>query len=152
MNKKSPTPLDKSKNPRKNYLTGLSLTEILVSAVIFSLVALGLTNVFVSGKRQIVHSRARMTMGEFGKYCLDPLQMDVRQDTWYQLSNRLRLGNYRSNLTNPYPFSQYSSYTPVTWLEEPLIDNIQYYPVYQVTSVGNLRKVKFTISWNEPQP
>jgi len=150
MNKKSPTSLDKSKNPRKNYLTGLSLTEILVSTVILSLVALGLTNVFVSSKRQIVHSRARMTTGELGKYFLDPLQMYVRQDTWGQSGNQLTLGRYRSPNNTLIP--DYSTYTPVTWLEEPLLDNIIYYPAYQVTPMGNLRKVKFTISWNEPQP
>jgi prepilin-type N-terminal cleavage/methylation domain-containing protein len=117
------------------YKKGLTLTEILVSTVILALVALGLTNVFVSGKRQIVHSRARMTTAELGKYFLDPLEMDVRQDQW---------GNncLSSNPTTGCPTTPQS------------IDNITYTPAYTINNVTGttLRKVKLTISWNEPQP
>jgi prepilin-type N-terminal cleavage/methylation domain-containing protein len=61
---------------------GLSLLEIIVSIIIFSLVALGLANVFVAGKRYIQHNRLRMGGGELGKYFFDPIQNSVRQDIW----------------------------------------------------------------------
>lgn len=61
---------------------GFTLLEIIVSLVILSLTVAGLANIFVSGKKWLLHARSRMTAGELGKYFLDPLQMQVRQDTW----------------------------------------------------------------------
>jgi len=61
---------------------GLSLLEILIAALILSLVITGLAGIFVSGKRLVLHSRARMTGGELGKFFLDPLENRVRQDEW----------------------------------------------------------------------
>ena len=61
---------------------GLSLLEILIAALILALVVTGLVGVFVSGKRWVLHSRARMAGGELGKFFLDPLEGQVRQDQW----------------------------------------------------------------------
>ena len=61
---------------------GLSLLEILVASLILALVLAGLLNIFVAGKRWVLHNRLRMTGGELGKFFLDPLQNEVRQDTW----------------------------------------------------------------------
>jgi len=74
--------------------SGLSLVEILVATVILSLVMLGLVAVFVASKAQIIHSRERMMSAEIGKLFVDPLQLDVRQDTWASgvASNALTLG------------------------------------------------------------
>ena len=96
---------------------GLSLVEILVSLVIMGLVMVGLVNIFISGKRWTLHSRSRITAGELGRYFLDPLQMDVRQDTWDQSpvdpppNNLLTIGNYRSTNIDLIKFPQYSTYT-----------------------------------------
>lgn len=61
---------------------GFTLIEIVVAAVILALVITGLANIFVAGKRWVLHSNMRMAGGELGRYFLDPLQMQVRQDTW----------------------------------------------------------------------
>jgi len=61
---------------------GLSLLEILVASLILALVLAGLLNTFLAGKRWVLHNRLRMTGGELGKYFLDPLQQQVRQDQW----------------------------------------------------------------------
>lgn len=61
---------------------GLSLLEILVASLILTLVLAGLLNTFLAGKRWVLHNRLRMTGGELGKYFLDPLQNQVRGDTW----------------------------------------------------------------------
>ncbi len=67
---------------------------------------LGLTNLFVSGKRYILHSRARMTGGEIGRLFLDPLNMAVHQgeipvavggpspNAWGLANNPLTPGTY----------------------------------------------------------
>src|SRR3989338_5521605 len=61
---------------------GLSLLEILISTLILALLMIGLGNIFVAGKKLILHSRSRMTGGELGKNFLDPFQRLVRQDEW----------------------------------------------------------------------
>ena len=61
---------------------GFSLVEVLVAAVIFALVIAGLSGVFISGNKLIIHARERMASAQLGKFFLDPLQADVRQDTW----------------------------------------------------------------------
>lgn len=60
----------------------LTLIEILVSMLILAITMAGLTNLYISGKKWLMHSRSRMTSGELGKHFLDPLQMQVRQDQW----------------------------------------------------------------------
>jgi prepilin-type N-terminal cleavage/methylation domain-containing protein len=61
---------------------GLTLVEIIVAMVLLAGVMAGLTNVFVSGSRYVLHSRSRLSSMELGKFFLDPLQNEVRQDTW----------------------------------------------------------------------
>jgi len=110
---------------------GLSLLEIIVSAVIMSLLVVGLANLFLAGKRQILHSRARMTGGELGKYFLDPLQMDVRQDLW---------GNNCLSAGIGCPGAQ-------------VVEGLSYAPNYNITSnspIGRVNRVRVNITWNEP--
>lgn len=57
---------------------GISLLEVVISAVILALIMGGLGNLFVSGKRYILHNRYRMTAGELGKRFLDPILKDVK--------------------------------------------------------------------------
>ena len=109
---------------------GLTLAEIIISVVILSLVMLGLTNLFISGKRYILSARSRMTGGELGRVFLDPLQMHVRQDTWDNAtSNSLSVGTFTSNQT---------------------VNNIAYSANYTISSANNMRKAKVNITWNEP--
>lgn len=61
---------------------GLSLIEIIVATLIMAITMAGLVNLFVSGKRWLLHSRARMTGGEFGKYFLDPYYQSVQESDW----------------------------------------------------------------------
>jgi Tfp pilus assembly protein PilV len=135
--KKDITPLETicRADKYKMSLTGFTLMEVLVSAVLIAIVLVGLANLFVVGKRYILHNRSRMTGGELGRVFLDPLQMHVRQDTWGTANNCL------SNKTN--------CPTPQT------LDNITYTPDYNdITDVAgtNLRRVRLIISWTEPAP
>ena len=110
---------------------GLSLLEIIISALIMSLLVTGLANLFISGKRLLLHNRAKMTGGELGRHFLDPLQMDVRQDQWG--SNCLSGGGCAA--------------------ASETVDNITYTSGYTVTNgapIANLNKVKVNITWNEP--
>ena len=109
----------------------LTLLEIIVSIIILSVTMIGMTNLFMSAKRYIMHSRARMGGGELGKLFLDPLQMEVRQDTWDTNANNLRI---RHN-------DQGQSQT---------INGITYVPIYDVTDAGlGMRRAVVTINWKE---
>ena len=120
---------------KNKFTSGLTLVEIIVSVVILALVMAGLVNVYISTKRYILHSRARMTGGELGKAFLDPLQMDVRQDQW---GNNCLSGN-----NSACPGAQSVGSPTIT-----------YTPTYTITPLGNgtnLTKVVLNITWNEPQ-
>ena len=108
--------------------------EVLVSALIFALVLIGMANLFIAGRRYIMHARTRMTSTELGRYFLDPLQMQVRQDQWS--TNCLGTGT----CVNP---------------PTKTIDNIDYNAAYNVSAgpgTTDVRKVKTTITWQEFQP
>jgi len=113
---------------------GVTLMEVVVSAVIFALVLVGMTNLFIGGRRYIMHARARMTAGELGKYFVDPLQMQVRFDQWG--SNCLSSG---AGCVTP-TFN---------------INNIDYNAQYQVSpgpGTTDVRRVTTTITWQEIAP
>ena len=117
--------------------------------LIFALIMSGLANLFIATRRHTLHAQSRMTVGEVGKYFLDRLQMQVRQDSWDTSSNYLTIGEYKSSAD--IPCSGYDSYTIVGWLDEPYLDNISYYPAQKVEDKDGLglRKVKLTICWQE---
>ena len=116
---------------RERNVSGMTLTEVLVAAVILALVLAGVANIFIAEKRYILHSRSRMSGGELGKIFLDPLQMDVRQDLW----STNCLGS-SSGCTSA----------------AQIINSISYTPAYTITDVGygtTLRRVVLQITWNE---
>lgn len=115
----------------------LTLIEIIVSIVILALIIGGMANMFISGKRWVLHARSRMSGGELGKYFLDPLAQDVRQDQWASGNNCLTGG--------------------VNCPAQETIENISYTPSYNVSDLNlspnsSLKKVITTISWQEINP
>ena len=61
----------------------VSLVEVIVAALIISLIMLGMANIFLVARRYLLHAKLRMTGGELGHFFLDPLQKEqVRQDRW----------------------------------------------------------------------
>jgi prepilin-type N-terminal cleavage/methylation domain-containing protein len=117
---------------------GLTLMEIIVSVVILALVVTGLINIFIAGRRHILHTRLRMTATELGRYFLDPLQMQVRQDTWNDLANCLGTGNCPNQTAGP---------------AEGLDRNFTANYTANVSYLGtNLTKIRANITWNETSP
>lgn len=114
---------------RKN---GFTLVELMVAAVLFSLVVLGFVGVFVASTKHIFHARERMTSAQLGKYYLDPLQIHVRFDTWNQLGNELTPAGPKSGTSQTINRSNFSEQ-------------------HEVTTVAgtDLRRVVSTISWTE---
>lgn len=116
---------------------------------------LGLTNLFVSGKRLLAHSRARMTGGEIGRLFLDPLQMAVRQDTWLDPANALY-----DNDPPPLPTTRYcdgvgghAQQPGCPSAGERTLGNIIYDAKYEFTRnspINNLTKVRLDVTWTEP--
>lgn len=141
---------------QKNYPAGLTLLEIIISIVILSLIVSGLTALFVSGKRYILHARSRMSGGELGKLFLDPLQMAVRQDTWGQAANPLSItgiGSFRYCDSDPGHATQQQPSPFCPSQAERTLDNIEYSAQYEINphpQNPNLRKAILKISWLEP--
>ena len=138
--------MSNKKSPVK--FAGVSLVEIIISMLILSLIMGGLANLFISTKRLTLHARSRMVGGELSRYFLNHLQLQVRQDTWNDSTNFLTQGEYKSS--DDIPCSGYSTYSNVTWLDEPNLDGITYYPAQRVSVIDGLRKVRLTICWEEP--
>lgn len=115
---------------------GLTLLEIIISVLILSLLMLGLANIFISGKRYLLHARARMAGGELGRHFIDPLQMDVRQDTWDSPGNNLTV------------------IQPPFIVQTQTLNSITYNSTYNITNITgtDLRRVVVNINWNEPAP
>ena len=122
----------------KMYKKGFGLIEVIVSIVLIVLTITGLVHLFLAGKRLLFLSHARMAGGELGKLFLDPLQMDVREDTWGSVNNCL------------------SSNPTVNCLQNASVGNITYNATYNITNVletsNRLRRVKVDISWSETLP
>lgn len=133
--------------------TGLTLLEILISTIILALVMTGLANIFIAGKRYILHSRARMTGGELGKLFLDPLQMDVRQDEWNQAENSLNTVTTYCD-SDPGHAAEQNPACPLA--ADRLLGGIEYSAKYEISAPflpnSDLRRVKLTLTWNEPSP
>lgn len=120
---------------------GFTLVEILVAAGVFSLVILGLLAVFASSNRIITHARERMISAQLGKLFLDPLQADVRQDTWN--SNSLNVSNASVSFTNQIINSRDFSANYTVADGNPGVN-------YDAALNGtDLRRVITTISWDE---
>jgi len=111
--------------------------EVLISAILFGLILIGLANLFIAGRKYVMHARARMASSELGRYFLDPLQLQVRQDQWGTncLSSGVGCGNPTFTL-----------------------DNMDYKAAYQVTTgpggaaATDVRKVTTKITWQELNP
>ena len=112
--------------------TGFTLVEVIVSTVVFAMLIVGLASVFIAGGKLIMHNRERMTGAQLGKFFLDPLQADVRRDTWDQAGNDLQLGSWSGT--------------------SQTINNRLFTESYTVSAVGttDLRRVVSTINWTEP--
>jgi prepilin-type N-terminal cleavage/methylation domain-containing protein len=127
---------------------GFTLFEILVSLLLISLAALGMINLFVLGKKYVAHSQARMSGGEIGKFFLEPLRMQVRQDTW---GTGVGANCLSSDGTSNCGFN------------DQTVNNIAYAPLYARDAVagtgsGNpndgtqMRRVTLQLQWYEPNP
>lgn len=127
---------------------GFTLVEIIVASLVFALTIAGLLSVFVAGNRHIIHARERMTSAELAKLFIDPLQNDVRQDTWNQPGNnnlnlsatQVSLGTQRVNNRD---FS--GNYT----VADGNSTGINYDSALDGT---DLRRVTTRITWNELSP
>ncbi|MFH1190906.1 MAG: prepilin-type N-terminal cleavage/methylation domain-containing protein [Candidatus Omnitrophota bacterium] len=116
---------------------GFSLIEVLVSAVVFSLVMLGMVSVFISAKRFMSHARERMVSAEIGKFFIDPLQMDVKFENWGQAGNILTSGG--SGVPQRINGVDFSGTHAVTAVPDAT----------PLDPYDNLRRVITTISWTE---
>jgi hypothetical protein len=128
----------------------LSLLEIIISAVIMTVVIGGFAAIFLSGKRSILHNRSRVVSVQLGKLFLDYLQTYTRRSDWDTSTNALTDGTrYCDN--DPAHAAQQQVGCPNS--DDRTLDNITYRAQYTISSpYTNIRKVKAAVSWNEPIP
>ena len=114
---------------------GLTLLEILVSAIIMALVMTGLASVFIAAKRHIQRPRAAMAGGELERYLFSDRQMEVRQDQWGNSTNCLS-----SSPTSGCPSNM-------------TISGVTYNLTWSISGVAgtNLRRARITLTWPRPQ-
>lgn len=114
----------------------VTLLEVLIAVLILAITMANLANLFVSGKRYVLHARSRMNAAELSRVFLDSLQMDVRQDLWG--SNCVSTDGVNNNCDT----------TPQT------IDGIDYVPSFTKNPVTGteLRRVVTSIIWTENPP
>lgn len=121
------------KIPARRALSGLTLLEILVALFILSLVMAGLGNIFLVGKRYMLHSKSRAAALEFAKYLLSPFPAAVRQDS------------YDTGLLNVTASAKSG--------EDVYLDYISYTSSFNISNVtvgsSLVRKVNLTVKWNE---
>lgn len=143
--------------------SGFTLIEIIVASVVFALVIAGLLSVFVAGSRHIIHARERMTSAELGKLFIDPLQTDVRQDTWTlgSASNALTIGTTYCD-SDSGGHTQNKNCPPTA--AQRTVNNREFSAAYTIAQGGvnpgddpaligtDLRRVTTTITWNELSP
>jgi len=124
---------------------GLSLLEILISSVILALLMAGLVNLFVAGKRHIVHTRSRMAGGELGRLFFDYLQMHVREDTWLAAGNALQTGVWNCPPSQPgCPTALERTFGAITYGAQ--------YTITRNAPINNVNRVTVNIAWTEPAP
>lgn len=109
---------------------GVTLIEIIVATILFSVIMFGMVNLYLTAKRYVIHNRNKNTGGQLGKFFLEPLQMDVRQDEWGTncLSNNVSCPGNQT------------------------IYGINYRPRYTFSNVSttDLRRVILSVNWTEP--
>ena len=113
--------------------------EIVVAVVILAICMVGISNLLISSKFYLRHSRCRMQAVNLARFYLEELAMYVRADQWeggdYISGNPLRSGDY--------------TITEYFWLGYPPIRYRLYYNVSGVDAYG-MRRVKFEVKWVEP--
>ena len=127
----------------KNKKSGLTLIEIIVATLIMAITMSGLVNLFVSSKRWLVHSRARMTGGELGRYFLDPSSSAIQQNDWSDDSNDYVASNSLHKRTDVVG--------PTVTLDREYSSHYTVSVIPGFNSSSQPRKVKVRINWDEPQ-
>ncbi len=118
----------KKKTQKKS---GVTFIELLVSSVILALTLMSLLNVFSATRRLVSISDSRMSVAEIGKFVLDPLQMQVRQDQWGANCLSTGVGCLPNIVAN---------------------QNKDYNVAYTVTNnqpIANVNRVRIDVSWTE---
>lgn len=121
------------------------MLEVIVSSVLLAIMFAGLANIYVAGKRYVLHTRSRMSGGELGRLFLDPLQNDVRAVTWDASGNNLNVGTrHCGGSSTPQASNCPSSAGSV-------LPGADFNATYVVDSVNStdLRRVKLDVKWVE---
>ena len=141
----------------------MTLLEVIVAMIIVGLVMLGLTGIFLSGKKYLQHARARMAGGQFGRIFLNPLQGEVRQDTWNTWGATCPTSGTCNDLAIPSGASvtrycdndaTHTQQSKCPTATNRTIQGIRYDAKYEIATIAStdVRRVKATLTWTEPTP
>ena len=129
------------------FQKGLTLFEIIVSAIILSLAVLGLVSVFSSSRIHVQYSKTRASAATLASYLLNNMSMQVHEaetsagasDGWNETNNPLYvLPGMNKTLTGiPVP-----------------LNSVPFSPGYTISRVNdtlgidtNLRRVQLAVNW-----
>ena len=120
---------------RKTFREGFSITEVIIAALIFSLVVAGSIAAVSALKKPAYASKEDITAAYLAKQILEELRSDVNAEEWNS-------GGLNPN-GGPGGDGIYNNLTAVT------IDGITYTPSYQVEddTLTGARKVTLTVNW-----
>ncbi|MDD5255183.1 MAG: prepilin-type N-terminal cleavage/methylation domain-containing protein [Candidatus Omnitrophica bacterium] len=130
---------------------GQTLLELMVAAVILTLVVGGITSVFLSAKQFILHSRSRMAAAELSRTMVDYLHMHVRADTWDTLSSN-DLTSSGGGFRYCDDDGTHTQQSECLSQAERTLNTIVYSANYSISDAPanpGLRKVVTKITWNE---
>lgn len=113
-----------------------SILEVTITAIVFSVAAVGLMTTITMVRPESTTSSKRLEAAYIGKQLIDDLRKDVSAETWY-------LGNTDDPLL------------PGTYTDSVTQDGVQYnytYTIQQVNPYGDFDARKLTITIEYPDP
>lgn len=145
---------------KNKYLFGLTLMEVVISTIILAVILAGMAGLFTSSRKWLTYSRSKMAGAELSRVFLSPLHMQVRQDTWGEVTNALY-----PDKDQPGPITRYcdqdsthlqmpGNFCQPLQQTETTLFGMPFEAQYDLDTVPNttVRRVRVTIRWTEKGP
>lgn len=120
---------------------GLTLAEVIVSALILLLTTGGVMLIFSTERAAVTGTGRKMQAMDFSRQVLEKLKNDVRADTWNKNNEPLTVRNWTSYETLPGTFG-----TNFSGRRRYRVDSVS-----GVDSSTGYRSVTVEVDWQEPE-
>ena len=132
------------KQVNKNSEKGVSMVEVLVASLIFSIAAVSTFSILMTRRESSTSYDRRLQAAQYGRQLLDELHAKVEQNAWnsgwyLNCDNTYRPWPVNMVTTNPF-FSVFNGRALYNCIDNPT----------ETSPVTGLRKVNLNIVWDEP--